>query len=185
MSNLDTTWANTQADGEFAEENRPPAGYIGVPRVAGTRAGTSKNSGEQYFAVDLVDDQQGYNWAIFKQFTKNGQPHEGRIKSAKITLRQFGLDVPSPAVLPALLKSLEGRYFAVEAVASDQINTVTGQPYVNTNVTGAASPPAVAAPVQTAPPAYAQTPAQVQTQPPPQTLADVAATAQPSNDIPF
>lgn len=158
MSNLDQVWSSTQADGEFAENNPAPAGVSGVIRISGYRTGKSKK-GELYYAVDVVDDAQGYNWGVYKQFTKNGQPHEGSIKSAKITLRQLGLDVQSPAQLDAALAPLVGRYFTYERVASDRANAA-GEPFVNTDITGAASPPA-----QAAPPASTavQAPTQVQT----------------------
>jgi hypothetical protein len=141
MSNLESVWAATQADTDgYGEDVIPPAGTVGIARIAGSRTGQSKR-GESYFAVDLKDDQGGYSWAIYKQFTKNGQPHEGSIKSAKITLRQLGLDVRSPSQLPQLLKQVEGRHYTYEQAASDRINQVTGMPYVNTNITGPASAP--------------------------------------------
>lgn len=160
MSNLDQVWSSTQADGEYAENNPAPAGVSGVIRIAGKRVGKSKK-GELYFALDVVDDAQGYNWGIYKQFTKNGQPHEGSIKSAKITLRQLGLDVQSPQQLDAVLGPVVGRHFTYEQVASDRQNAA-GEPFVNTDITGAASPPANA---PTAPPASTavQAPTQVQT----------------------
>jgi hypothetical protein len=138
---------------------------MGIVRIAGYRTGRSKK-GELYFAVDLKDDQNGYSWGIYKPFTKNGQPHEGSIKSAKITLRQLGLEAASPQHLEPLLKGIVGRYYSVEQAASDRLNTVTGQPYVNTNITGVASPPAQPvqqAPVAYQPPAQVQAPTQVQT----------------------
>jgi hypothetical protein len=170
MSNLENVWAATSTEGGFDEDKPAPAGYMGIVRIADVRTGVSKK-GESYFLVELKDDSHGYSWPIYKQFTKNGQPHEGSIKSAKITLRQLGLDGASPANLEQALKSIVGRYFSVEQVASDRLNTVTGMPYVNTNITGAASAPsgvmgdrilaaaqAQAAPVQFAQPTQVQTP---------------------------
>jgi hypothetical protein len=164
MTTLDQIWANTSAEGN-TEDKPAPAGTVGVFRISGYRAGKSKK-GELYFAIDVVDDAQGYNWGIYKQFTKNGQPHEGSIKSAKITLRQLGIEVQSPSQLDAVLGPIVGRFYAYEQVASDRLNTVTGQPYVNTNITGVASAPTLnVAPVQAqaAPAPAVAAPTQVQT----------------------
>jgi len=136
---LEATWAATSADSENEDNVTPPVGTY-IVRIADARSGTSKK-GEQYYALDLKDDANGHKWMIYKAFTKNGQPHEGSIKSAKITLRQLGLEVASPAHLEAVLKQVVGRYYAVDVKASDKINQLTGAPYLNTDVTGVVSPP--------------------------------------------
>jgi hypothetical protein len=137
---LEATWAATSADSQSEDNVTPPVGTY-IVRIADVRSGTSKK-GEQYYAVDLRDDANGHKWMIYKAFTKNGQPHEGSIKSAKITLRQLGLEVQSPSHLEQVLKTIVGRYYAVDVVASDKVNQLTGAPYLNTDVTGVASPPA-------------------------------------------
>jgi hypothetical protein len=139
VTTLDAAWAATSADSENEDNVTPPVGTY-IVRIADARSGTSKK-GEQYYALDLKDDANGHKWMIYKAFTKNGQPHEGSIKSAKITLRQLGLEVASPAHLEAILKQVVGRYYAVDVKASDKINQLTGAPYLNTDVTGVASPP--------------------------------------------
>jgi hypothetical protein len=160
VTTLDAAWAATTADSENEDNVTPPVGTY-IVRIADARSGTSKK-GEQYYALDLKDDANGHKWMIYKAFTKNGQPHEGSIKSAKITLRQLGLEVASPAHLEAVLKQVVGRYYAVDVKASDKINQLTGAPYLNTDVTGVASPPAQANPVpalaQAAAPQYIQAP---------------------------
>jgi hypothetical protein len=148
VTTLDAAWAATTADSQNEDNVTPPIGVY-VVRIADARSGTSKK-GEQYFAVDLRDDGNGHKWMIYKAFTKNGQPHEGSIKSAKITLRQLGLEVASPTHLAAVLPQIVGRYYSVEVKASDKINQLTGAPYLNTDVVGVASAPAanVAQPAQ-------------------------------------
>jgi hypothetical protein len=140
VTTLDAAWAATTADSENEDNVTPPVGTY-IVRIADARSGTSRK-GEQYYALDLKDDANGHKWMIYKAFTKNGQPHEGSIKSAKITLRQLGLEVASPAHLEAVLKQAVGRYYAVDVKASDKINQLTGAPYLNTDVVGVASPPA-------------------------------------------
>jgi hypothetical protein len=140
VTTLDAAWAATTADSQNEDNVTPPVGTY-IVRIADVRSGTSKK-GEQYYALDLKDDANGHKWMIYKAFTKNGQPHEGSIKSAKITLRQLGLEVQSPAHLEAVLKQIIGRYYAVDVKASSQINQLTGAPYLNTDVVGVASPPA-------------------------------------------
>lgn len=141
MSTLDAVWSATTADQDGGENVTPPVGLY-IIRIAGTRAGVSK-AGEGYFAIDLKDDANGHTWLLYKSFTKDGQPHEGRIKSAKITLRQLGLDVASPTQLEQALKSIEARYFSVEVKASDKVNPTTGAFYTNTDIVGPASAPTV------------------------------------------
>lgn len=184
MTNLDSVWANTQAEGN-AEKNPPPAGTVGILRISGQRAGTSKK-GEQYFAIDCVDDTLGYSFAIYKQFTNNGQPAEGKIKAAKITLRQLGIEVASPAQLQSVLPTIVGRFYAYEAVASKDLNPTTGYPYVNTNITGVASAPnlpaqPVAAPAPVAPAPQVQAPTQVAT---PQGVAQFPSALPPQPGAP-
>jgi hypothetical protein len=155
---LNDVWTNTTADSGFEDSVTPPPGVY-IARVPRTNAGKSKK-GELYFAVDLKNDD--HSWVIYKQLTNGGQPVDGKIKSAKITLRQLGLEVPSPDQLPAALKTIEGGYYSVEVKASDKINPVTGEPYYNTEVLGKAS-----APSQPAAPAGASVfPSAVPGQPP-------------------
>jgi hypothetical protein len=181
VTTLDAAWAATTADSENEDNVTPPVGTY-IVRIADARSGTSKK-GEQYYALDLKDDANGHKWMIYKAFTKNGQPHEGSIKSAKITLRQLGLEVASPAHLEAILKQVVGRYYAVDVKASDKINQLTGAPYLNTDVTGVASPPAnVAQPVQNVAPQVPQ--AQVQPPQPPVQQDGMAMTAQPGYQFP-
>jgi hypothetical protein len=160
---LEQTWSTTSADSEYGETVQPPAGWLGIVQIASARAGVSKK-GETYLAVDLKDESGQFSWPIYKQLTTNGVAQEGKVKSAKITLRQLGIDqnVPFSAV-ESLLKAKVGHWFAAEQKASNQINQLTGAPYVNTDITGVASPPVnVAQPVQNVAP---QVP-QAQVQPP-------------------
>jgi hypothetical protein len=144
VSNVDTVWAATSADSEFEETVQPPAGWMGLASVVGARAGVSKK-GETYLAVDLKSQDGQYNWPIYKQLTTNGVVQEGRVKSAKITLRQLGVDPNAPfAQVESLLKAKVGHWYSVEQKASDRINNTTGLPYVNTEILGVSSAPAPA-----------------------------------------
>lgn len=172
---IEQGWAAVQADSGYEDDVKPPAGWMGIVQLTGVRAGVSKK-GESYFAVDLTNAE--YNWPIYKAITTNGVIQAGKVTSAKITLRQLGVDenTPWPSV-EAALKSKVGQWFTVEQKVSDRINPVDGTPYVNTEVVGVASAPAQAAPqaapaqpvavsapnpgVATFPPAVAGTPATV------------------------
>lgn len=142
MSNIDQGWAATTAESGFEDDVVPPAGWLGIIQVVGTRAGLSKK-GETYFAVDLKDASGEYHWALYKQITTNGVYQDGKGKSAKITLRQLGVDenIAWPLV-DAALKAKLGQWFAVEQKASTTLNKTTGFPFVNTEIVGVASAPA-------------------------------------------
>ena len=167
---IDQAWATTTADSTFEDDVIPPAGWMGIVQVASTRAGVSKK-GETYLAVDIKDESGQYHWAIYKQLTTNGVAQDGKVKSAKITLRQLGIDqnIAWPLV-DAALKAKVGSWYAVEQKASTTINNTTGVPFVNTEIVGVASAPAQVVNPTTEPPAGQQftTSSPEFTQPPPQ-----------------
>lgn len=148
MSTIEDVWANT-TPGEFSESVQPPAGTGYVIRIADAKFFTSKSKGELTIAVEYATDT--HQWSDVKEITRNGQPVEGKVKSAKILLRSLGVDENTPTTaLDAALKAIIGRYYTADIVTSSAINTTTGLPYLNTEIKGpaAAPPPAPVNPAQ-------------------------------------
>jgi hypothetical protein len=151
-------WNTTKAEG-FAENETPAPGMytVTVTEAKFTMTGESKDKPTIIVEYRTADGKQ---WADVKQLTS-----EGRIKSAKILMRDLGLDpdaLTSQEAIHAGLKSIEGRYFTVETKDSTAVNQATGQFYRNTSIHGPAQP------VQTSSP----------------TPAPVAQTT-PDDDLPF
>lgn len=145
-------WNNTKADGEFAESNQPPAGWSGIVSIAEAKfAQTGPEKNVPTIIVEYRTADGVYRWADIKKLTS-----EGRIKSAKILMKDLGLD-PNAATTPegihAALRSVEGAYYAVAVEASNQLKQ-DGTPFTNTRIIGrqqasvASQPPAVQAPTQ-------------------------------------
>lgn len=124
-------WNNTKA-GEYAEKEDPPLGQhvVTIAEAKFTQTGELK---DKPTIVVQYRTQDGKQWDDVKQLTS-----EGRIKSAKILMSSLGLNpeaVSTPDQIHAALKSLEGKYFAVEVKQSTAIRP-DGRPYLNTNVIG-------------------------------------------------
>jgi hypothetical protein len=138
-------WNNTTADGGFAENETPAPGHyvvtVGEAKFALTGEGKDKPT-----IIVEYRTADGKQWADVKQLTS-----EGRVKSAKILLRDLGLnpdELTSQDTIHAGLKSIEGRYYDVETKDSAAINVSTGKPYRNTSILGRSQ---VGAPVTPAP----------------------------------
>lgn len=130
-------WDTTQAEG-IAETVIPPYGHYEV-RIAETKLGKKDSDG--YLVIEYATPDGQYRWSDFKWLTKNGQPHEGRIKSAKILLGSLGYPTVAASELQSTLDSLEGKRFRVEVYDSGQANPVTGENYRNTRVIGPVTTP--------------------------------------------
>lgn len=155
MSTMDQIWENTDTGGntEFAEEVTPDPGTYEVTVSEGKYFTSQK--GEQVLVVTYRKDD-GKSWSDVRVLTRNGEPQEGRIKAAKVMLSQLGIGNATPSSLPSALGTVIGKRYAVEVVAQDNINQVTGKPYIKTNVTGVVQGKA---PAPAAAPAAEQEPA--------------------------
>lgn len=142
----------TASAGGVAEKNVPPAGHVGELAVTDSKIG--KKDADLYFVVEYQDGP--YSWSEFKWLTKNGQGDDGRKTSVKILVTSLGfpLDNPTLAQLGAVVQQVKGRRYTYQQVAAKQINTVTGAPYVNTEILGAAPDK----PIQQVAPAQATVP---------------------------
>lgn len=137
MNDFATVWANAQAT-EFKNEV-PPVGLYEV-RVDSTRAGKSK-AGESYVALTLKSGE--HEWGIYKEYTKGGVPHEGRITSLKILMQQLGLpqDIASEQQLIQAFSSVEGQSYMAEVKSGSAVNPTTGEFYKNTDILSKVQPP--------------------------------------------
>lgn len=136
-------WNSTKAEG-FSENETPAPGHytVTVTEAKFTMTGESKDKPTIIVEYRTADGKQ---WADVKQLTS-----EGRIKSAKILMRDLGLDpdaLPTPDAIHAGLKSVEGKYFNVEVKESSALNPKTGEFFKNTSIlgphlTGSAASPA-------------------------------------------
>jgi hypothetical protein len=125
-------WNQTKAEG-FSENETPPPGVYLVTVTEAKFAQTGENKDKPTIIVEYRT-ADGKQWADVKTLTS-----EGRIKSAKILLRDLGLDpdaLTSQEAIHAGLKSIEGTYYDVTVKASNSLNPTTGQPYLNTYVNG-------------------------------------------------
>lgn len=137
---FDEIWGSIQP-GESAESVQPPPGTYEV-KIAEGKFFTSKKG--ELTAVVSYSGPAG-EWADVRVLTANGVAQEGRIKAFKVLLSQLGVDAnATPAALPALMQNLVGKWFAVEVVATDTLNNVTGEPYLNTQVIAEVPAPAAA-----------------------------------------
>jgi hypothetical protein len=164
MSQFAQVWDSTETGA--TESVIPPVGMYEA-RVADAKLGTK--DADHYLVVEYVTTKgEEYRWSDFKWLTKNGAPHEGRIKSAKILLSSLGYPTVTSGTLKETVEKLPDREYAVEIVSSSAINAVTGEPYRNTVVSSALSP------------AVSDVPSQVTVQAP-------AAAAAPAadDDLPF
>lgn len=136
-STMDLAWNEADTGGggtEFPEEIKPTPGKYEITISDGKYFQSKK--GEMTLVVTYrLDD--GKSWSDVRVLTVNGEPQKGRIAAAKVLLSQLGLEGVAPGQLDEKLNNLIGRRFAVDVVASDAVNPVTGDPYVNTNVIGA------------------------------------------------
>lgn len=158
FAGIDAVPAPDGGDGDFGPDFKPMPGSY-VVTISSTKFDRSKK-GELYVKVEYKLDT-GERWSVLKNVTDNGQPHEGRVKSTRILLRQHGLDGTLPAgQWSAALSTLVGRRAQVEVVVNGE--------YLNTEVRGVdaprapvAAPPADQSPVF-APPAQAPVPSPIQ-----------------------
>lgn len=124
-------WNNTKAEG-FSENETPPPGIYLVTVTEAKFALTGESKDKPTIIVEYRT-QDGKQWADVKTLTS-----EGRIKSAKILMRDLGLDpdaLTSQEAIHAGLKSVEGTYFDVTIKASSSLKP-DGTPYLNTYVNG-------------------------------------------------
>lgn len=152
MSTFDNVWATTNPEA-MGDNNPPPPPGMYNAVIAETKWFVSKEGqGELTMVVGYRKDD-GYTWSDVRTLTQNGQPKEGSIKAAKILLRQLGIPEDTPAgSMKTVLGNLVGRAFIVEVVPGKQLKQ-DGTPYLNTNVSGAGTPPQAAAPAQPQAPA--------------------------------
>ena len=124
-------WNQTKAEG-FSENETPPPGVYLVTVTEAKFALTGESKDRPTIIVEYRT-ADGKQWADVKTLTS-----EGRIKSAKILLRDLGLDpeaLTSQEAIHAGLKSIEGTYYDVTVKASASVKP-DGTPYLNTYVNG-------------------------------------------------
>lgn len=137
MSQFAQVWDATEAGG-VSESVIPPVGMYEA-RIADAKLGTK--DADHYLVVEYATTKgEEYRWSDFKWLTKNGSPHEGRIKSAKILLSSLGFPAVTSGTLKDTVEKLPGLEFSVEIVTSSAINAVTGEPYRNTVISHALRP---------------------------------------------
>lgn len=125
-------WNTTKAEG-FPENETPPPGVYLVTVTEAKFALTGESKNVPTIVVEYRT-QDGKQWADVKTLTS-----EGRIKSAKILMRDLGLDpeaLTTQEAIHAGLKTVEGTYFDVTVKESNSVNATTGKPYLNTYVNG-------------------------------------------------
>jgi len=147
-------WNQTKAEG-FQKNETPPLGMYLVTVTEAKFALTGESKDKPTIIVEYRT-QDGKQWADVKQLTS-----EGRIKSAKILMRDLGLDpdaMTSQEAIHAGLKSVEGSYFDVTVKASPSLKP-DGTPYLNTYINGkhSAGLPAPSPTVETGAPLAAAT----------------------------
>jgi hypothetical protein len=133
---FDTNLWNATKAGEFAENETPAPGMYTVTVTEAKFALTGEGKDKPTIIVEYRT-ADGKQWADVKQLTS-----EGRIKSAKILMKDLGLDpdaLTSQDAIHAGLKSIEGTYFDVQIKESSALNTKTGEFYRNTSILGRAT----------------------------------------------
>lgn len=138
-------WNNTKAEGGFADSVTP----LGSHTITVIEAGLKMTGALKDVPTIIVEYRApgGEQWADVKTLTT-----AGKIKSAKILMRDLGLDpdtLNSPEQIHAALKAVEGGYYDVTNKESDTINPDTGKRYVNTYINGKASATTPVAPSPT------------------------------------
>jgi hypothetical protein len=124
-------WNSTTADSGFTDKEPP----VGFHTVTVTEAGFKLTGKDKSTPTIIVEyrNAAGDTWADVKTLTS-----EGRIKSAKILMRDLGLDPEALTSQDAIhqgLKGVEGGYFDVEVKESTAMKAGGGF-YRNTSILG-------------------------------------------------